>query len=70
MKIAVLGGGNGFPVAGDLRRRPVIRLWRRVRAVDAHPRTAAPSASRISGKRDARIASITTDTPRRSPVRN
>jgi opine dehydrogenase len=65
MKIAVLGGGNGsFAAAGDLALGGhEIRLWRRdARAVDAHRAHGGTiGVTDFQGKRDARIASITTD---------
>jgi opine dehydrogenase len=65
MKVAVLGGGNGsFAAAGDLALGGhEIRLWRRdARAVDAHRAHGGTiGVTDFQGKRDARIASITTD---------
>jgi opine dehydrogenase len=65
MKIAVLGGGNGsFAAAGDLALGGhEIRLWRRdARAVDAHrAHGGIIGVTDFQGKREARIASITTD---------
>ena len=65
MKVAVLGGGNGsFAAAGDLALGGhEIRLWRRdARAVDAHRADGGTiGVTDFQGKRDARIASITTE---------